>query len=161
LRTVSLAFNTLVKQGSVISRLGSVDEMAGMTDEDKQEFLGGLSFFSGCTDRQLRDISRLVEERVIPVGTELCREGEFRNEVFVIVEGSADVTIGGRSVESTRVGELIGELSMLGSGRRAATVRSVEVMRVLVLDPEDVDSVLAADPSSAGRLSQHGEPGSE
>jgi CRP-like cAMP-binding protein len=130
--------------------------MAGMKDEDKQKFLRGLSFFSGCTDRQLGDIARLAEERVLSIGTELCREGEFGNEVFVIVEGSADVTIDGRSVEITRVGEIVGELAMLGGGRRAATVRALEEMHVLVLDPEEIDSVLAADPSSARRLSQHG-----
>jgi CRP-like cAMP-binding protein len=132
--------------------------MTDMTDDDKQKFLEGLSFFSGCTDRQLRDIARLAEERVLVAGTELCREGEFGNDVFVIVEGNADVKISGRSVETTRVGEIIGELAMLGTGRRAATVRALEEMRVLVLDPEEIDSVLAADPSSAQRLTQHGDP---
>jgi CRP-like cAMP-binding protein len=130
--------------------------MAPMSDEDKQNFLGSLSFFSRCTARQLRDIGQLAEERVLPIGTELCREGEFGNEVFVIVDGDADVTVDGRSVERTHVGEIVGELAMLGTGRRAATVRALEEMRVLALDPEEIDSVLAADPSSAGRLSEHG-----
>jgi CRP-like cAMP-binding protein len=130
--------------------------MAPMSDEEKQSFLRSLSFFSRCTDRQLRDIGRLAEERVLPVGTELCREGEFGNEVFVLVQGDADVTIDGRSVETTHVGEIVGELAMLGSGRRAATVRALEEMRVLVVDPEEIDSVLAADPSSGRRLSEHG-----
>jgi CRP-like cAMP-binding protein len=54
-------------------------------------------------------------------------------------------------------GEIVGELSMLGTGRRGATLRAITPLDVLVLDPREIDSVLAADPSSARRLSQHGE----
>jgi len=49
-----------------------------------------------------------------------------------------------------------GELSMLDSGRRSTTLRAVTPRQVLVLDPREIDSVLAADPSSARRLSRHG-----
>jgi CRP-like cAMP-binding protein len=128
-----------------------------MTDDARQELLTGLDFFSGCTERQLRDISHLTEERTLLAGSELCKQGDFENEVFVIVEGEAEVTVDGVLVGMTHVGEIVGELAMLGTGRRRATVRVVVPMRVLVLDPREIDSVLSADPSSARRLSQHGD----
>jgi voltage-gated potassium channel len=129
-----------------------------MTDLDiaaKERLLAGLSFFSGCTARELRDIAHLAEEKSFAVGAELCRQGAFENEVFVIVEGQADVLIDGSSVGNTRIGEIVGELAMLGNGRRAATLRAIQPTKVLALDPREVDSVLAADPSSANRLSDH------
>ena len=132
-----------------------------MTDTDRQPFLASLDFFSGCTDRQLADICRLAEERSYPAGVELCRQGDFENEVFVIVGGSAEVNIDGVVIGTTRVGEIVGELSMLGNGRRSATLRTVEPMRVLVFQPDDIDSVLAADPSSARRLTRHSTQPSE
>jgi CRP-like cAMP-binding protein len=80
--------------------------------------------------------------------------------VFLVLDGQAEVTIDGDRVGSTHVGEIVGELAMLGTGRRAATVTVTAPMRVLVLDPREIDSVLSADPSSAARLSRHGEQGS-
>ena len=129
--------------------------MATMSDDDRQQLLGGIAFFSGCSEAQLREISRLSEERPIAAAKELCRQDEFENEVYVIVEGDAEVVIDGSSVGKTHIGEIVGELAMLGNGRRAATLRALEPMRVLVLDAREVDSVLAADPSSALRLDQH------
>ena len=41
---------------------------------------------------------------------------------------------------------------MLGDGRRQATLVARTSLRVLVLDPEEVDSVLAADPSAQRNL---------
>jgi len=127
-----------------------------MRDDTRQQLLAGLDFFAGCTDRELRDIANLVEERSVPEGTELCHQGAFENEVFVIVDGDADVIIDDQRIGRTHIGEIVGELAMLGTGRRAATIRALSPMRVLVLDPREIDSVLAADPSSARRLSQHG-----
>jgi CRP-like cAMP-binding protein len=130
-----------------------------MSHDARQQLLANLDFFSGCTEDQLRDISRLTEERSVTEGTVLCRQGAFENDVFVIVSGQAEVIIDGARVGTTHVGEIVGELAMLDRGRRAATVHSLTPMQVLVLDPEEIDSVMAADPSSAQRLSQHGVPG--
>jgi len=130
--------------------------MTPMSDDARQHLLAGIDFFSGCTDHQLAEISRLSEERSVASGAELCRQGDFENEVYVVVDGEADVIVDGRTSNKTRVGEILGELAMLGNGRRAATIRAVSPLRVLVLDPREIDSVLEADPSSARRLSQHG-----
>ena len=132
--------------------------MATMSDDARQQFLSGVAFFSGCSAEQVREISRLSEERPLAAGAELCRQDDFENEVFVIVDGDAEVVIDGAAVGKTRPGEIVGELSMLGNGRRAATLRALEPMRVLVLDAREIDSVLAADPSSMRRLDEHGGP---
>jgi CRP-like cAMP-binding protein len=132
-----------------------------MDNDDKAGLLAGVPFFSGCSFRELRDIAHLSEERLLTEGSELCRQGDFENEVFLVVDGVAEVIIDGSSVGRTRVGEIVGELAMLGNGRRAATLLVIEPMRVLVFDPREVDSALAADPSSAQRLSQHGDAKSD
>jgi CRP-like cAMP-binding protein len=130
--------------------------MSTLSNEAKQALLAKIAFFGGCTQSQLRDVAHLTEERRIAAGDYLCRQGDFGNDVFVVLEGKADVIINGSSVGTTETGEIVGELSMLGSGKRAATLRATTLMHVLVLDPREIDSVLSADPSSARRLSQHG-----
>lgn len=128
-----------------------------MTDDGRLELLARIDFFAGCTEHELRDIAHLSSEREVPVGSELCRQGDFENDVFVVLDGTADVIVDGHRVTATRIGEIVGELSMLGNGRRLATLRATTPMLVLVLDPREVDTVLSADPSSARRLSQHGD----
>lgn len=130
--------------------------MSTLSNDAKQELLSRTEFFSGCTEVELRDVAQLTEERRIPVGKDLCVQGAFENDVYLVVEGEADVIIDGAAVGPTKMGEIVGELAMLGSGTRAATVRARTEMVVLVLDPREIDSVLAADPSSAPKLSQHG-----
>jgi len=132
--------------------------MSPLSREAKQELLRAIEFFQGCTAAELRNIAQLTEERFVPAGGDLCRQGAFEDNVFVVVEGQADVTVDGTFVGITRVGEIVGELSMLRTGTRAATLKATSPMHLLVLDPREIDSVLAADPSSASRLSQHGTP---
>jgi CRP-like cAMP-binding protein len=132
--------------------------MTDMTTDDKRDTLRRIDFFAGCNDRQLLDIARMTGERTVETGQELCRQHEVEAEVYVIVDGDAVVTVDGADVGKTRIGEIVGELSMLSVGRRAATIRATSQLRVLVLDPEEIDSVLAADPSSSRKLSQHGDP---
>lgn len=131
-------------------------EMATIGDDARRELLAGIDFFTGCTERQLLDISHLTGELEIPMGDDLCRQGDFENDVFVIAEGEADVIIDNISVAKAGPGQIVGELSMLATGRRSATLRASTPMHVLVLDPREIDSVLAADPSSARRLPQRG-----
>lgn len=127
-----------------------------LSNDAKQKFLATIDFFHGCTEAELRDVADLTGERQIPVGEDLCQQGAFENDVYVVIDGEAEVIIDGASSGRTRIGEIVGELSMLGSGKRAATLRAMTPMHVLVLDPREIDSVLSADPSSAKRLTQHG-----
>ena len=130
--------------------------MPNLSQQEKEAFLRTVHFFAKCSDRELHDVASLAEERELGVGAELCHQGEFESEVFVIVDGAAEVTIDGAHVATEGRGHIVGELSMLGTGRRSATLRVVAALRVLAIDPREIDSVLAADPSSAGRLSEHG-----
>ena len=126
--------------------------MPAMSDEAKQTALAGVEFFQGLTPKELTDIAHLSEERGFAVGEELCHESDFGRLVFVLLDGEANIDVGGSSVGTARPGDVVGELAMLGSGHRTATLTATTPMTVLVLEPDEVDSVLAADPSAAKRL---------
>lgn len=130
--------------------------MTTMSDDTRQQLLAAIDFYSGCTDHQLRGKSRLTEEGAVAAGAQLCQQGDVENEVYVVVAGEADVVVDGDGDEvgQTHVGEIVGELAMLGDGRRAATIQARTALRVLVL-PREIDAVLEADPSAARRLSYH------
>ena len=126
--------------------------MAGLSNDDKATALAAIEFFAGCTDRQRTDIAHLAEQRDVVAGDELCHEDQFDQHVFVIVEGEASAKVGGQDVGHIGAGEVVGEMAMLGDGHRKATLTALTPMRVLVLDAEEVDSVLAADPHSQEHL---------
>jgi CRP-like cAMP-binding protein len=132
--------------------------MPDMSEDDKRRALAEVDFFKGCTDRELTDIARLADERGFAPGDELCHESAFDRIVFVVVDGEATVTARGEEVGVVGSGDVVGELAMVGDGRRTATLTARTPMTVLVLEPDEVDSVLAADPSSAQRLGRRATP---
>ncbi len=83
--------------------------------------------------RALRaDLVRFVRggegfERVpFPAGETIVREGEQGDHAFIIETGRCEVTIEGRRVREMGPGEVFGEMAILRSGSRTATVRALE-----------------------------------
>ena len=122
---------------------------------EKSALIKQVDFFTGCTQREIDDIAKLLEDRHFAVGDELCRQGEAETHGFVLVEGEAAVLVDGAQVKTAGAGDVVGELSMLGSGHRTATLRALTPVHALLIAPDEIDSVLSADPSSAKRLGPH------
>lgn len=74
-----------------------------------------------------------LEERDVPYGEELIREGTPGREAFLLVEGSLDVTLRGESIASLAPGEFVGEMALLAHGPRSATVTARTDARVVVI----------------------------
>jgi CRP/FNR family transcriptional regulator, cyclic AMP receptor protein len=127
------------------------------TDDEREraEILRGIGFFRKCTPREIDDIAKLAVDRNYGPGEELCHQTDATLDAFTLIEGEVTIIADGEQVATARAGDVIGELSMLGSGHRTATVVAVTPVRAFVIDPREVDSVLAADPSAAQRLGGH------
>jgi CRP-like cAMP-binding protein len=126
--------------------------MKELDTSQKSALIAQIDFFRGCTQREIDDIAKLLVDRHFAVGDELCRQGEAETHGFVLVDGEAAVVEDGEEVGTAMPGDVVGELSMLGTGRRTATLRAVTPVHVLVVEPQEIDSVLSADPSSGQRL---------
>ena len=127
------------------------------TDEEREraEILRGIDFFRKCTDREIDDIAKLADDRNYAPGDELCHQRDATLDAFALVDGEVSIVHDGEQVATARAGDVIGELSMLGSGHRTATCVALTPVRAFVIDPREIDSVLAADPSAAQRLGRH------
>ena len=106
-----------------------------------------------CTDRELTEVSRHVDEKEVPAGFVLTRQGATGRQAFVIVEGWAAVTIDGEPVAALGPGEVVGEVAMLDHGTRTATVVAKSDMQVLVVGPEAFPE-FAAQPTVARGISR-------
>jgi CRP-like cAMP-binding protein len=58
--------------------------------------------------------------------------------MFMLVEGVLDVEIDGAVVAQVGAGALVGELAVLGDGRRTATLRAVRPSRVAILTDDAI-----------------------
>lgn len=101
-----------------------------------------VPLFAGCTDKQLQFIAGRVEELDLPAGMVLCREGASGGDFFVLLSGSADVSVKGAKVKSLGPGDFFGEIALLDNGPRSATVTVREPARALVLGPSQFRDVL-------------------
>ena len=66
-------------------------------------------------------------------GTVIATEGDPGVGLFVIVDGEAEVTIGGKRMAILRRGDFFGEIALLDGGPRSATVSARSDIRLLGL----------------------------
>ncbi|MFL6203751.1 MAG: cyclic nucleotide-binding domain-containing protein [Acidimicrobiales bacterium] len=71
--------------------------------------------------------------RELDRGTELTRQGDTGDELFVILDGMVSVDVDGRDLGDLGPGAVVGERALLEGGRRTATVRTITPARVAVV----------------------------
>lgn len=120
----------------------------------KAQRLGALQAFRGCNPTELAEVARNTTEVSLPSGQELCRQGEVGREAFVIAEGEAEVTINGQTVAILGPGDVVGEMALLERQPRAATVRALTPMNVLVLSAREFNHVVSDVPTATRRLAE-------
>jgi CRP-like cAMP-binding protein len=97
------------------------------------ELLRSVPLFSGCTKRELGEIATLADELALPAGTTLIEEGRLGHEFFALIEGTVEVKADGRKAMKLENGSFFGEMALLSSRPRNATVKAVTPVRVLVV----------------------------
>lgn len=118
----------------------------------KNDAIANVVLFSGCDQKEISQIASLTTEIDIPEGKVLAREGEPGREFYVILDGKADVEIGGKQVATLGAGDFFGEMALLDQGPRVATVTAASDMEVAVLDPREFVSLIEKHPGVARKV---------
>jgi len=107
--------------------------------------------FAGLTDDQRDRVAAVSDEREVDEGTQLTREGDFGYALFAVETGTAEVLQNGTLLRRLGPGDVFGEIAVLASGRRTASVVASSPMRLItVLNrdlwrlEDDVPEVVAA-----------------
>ena len=116
------------------------------------ERMGQVWLFSSCTKSELATIGRASEEVRVPAGTVLCEQGRPGSEFYLILDGEAAVRRNGHTVASLGPGGSFGELALLTSMPRNATVEATGDCLLLVLHQRDFNGLLDEVPGLAHRL---------
>ena len=80
------------------------------------------------------------------------RQGDVGLEAFVIVDGTARASIQGKGKRALGPGDCFGEMALLHSSRRSATVVAESDMRLLVLGSRDFSALCDDVPSVSRRV---------
>ena len=94
------------------------------------EVLNDESVLRGVPD--LANFVQGCELEEVPAGTELIRQGDSDNDIFVIVSGSFEIRLNGRQLRLRGVGTHIGEIALIDpTARRTATAMAIEHSLIL------------------------------
>ncbi|HEY6053678.1 MAG TPA: cyclic nucleotide-binding domain-containing protein [Gaiellaceae bacterium] len=95
--------------------------------------LRALPLFARLTGRDLAQLGRWADEIDVAAGAKLTREGGLAQEFFVIVDGTAEVTSGGEVIRLLGPGDFFGEIGLLETVMRTATVTATTPLRAIVV----------------------------
>ena len=138
------------------SALHSVYTQPMMTDARIHDkiFLLRLAF-KGLDDDELEQVAALTEFRTYPANHILCQEGAFEDVLYVIADGRIVIsqkTIDGEQERVLREGgrgDVVGEMALIQSAPRAATVRTTTECTVLEMEKKDFETILSRSPRMA------------
>jgi CRP-like cAMP-binding protein len=99
----------------------------------KVELIKRVPLFAGCSKHELEEIAHIADEIDLSEGKEMTREGSRGREFFVLLEGDADVTKNGQSINKLGAGDFFGEIALVSDTPRTATVTATSPVRALVI----------------------------
>jgi CRP-like cAMP-binding protein len=114
--------------------------------------VAAIPMFAGLPEADLAAVARVAYGIEVPAGQPLATEGDFGHALFAIESGTADVVMGERTVRTVEAGDVIGEIAVLSSGRRTASVIATSALQAIALFKRDVWALDDRAPAAAKRL---------
>lgn len=121
----------------------------GLGSDAKGKVLAGVPLFAGLSKKELAQVASIADELDFKADKVLIREGDPGREFFVLIEGSALVTRGGRTIATRQPGDFFGEIALMCDRPRVATVTTTEPSLALVVTDRDFKNLVKKSPAIA------------
>jgi CRP/FNR family transcriptional regulator, cyclic AMP receptor protein len=92
------------------------------TKDSRVALLARVPLFAGLSRRELREILALAQEMELFDGRPIVETGAQARHFYLLLEGSAKVTVPGRRARVLGPGDYFGEMTVLDGGPRSAGV---------------------------------------
>jgi CRP-like cAMP-binding protein len=126
----------------------------GLGGDAKGKVLAGVPLFAGLSKKDLARIASIADELDFKAGKELIREGGAGREFFILLEGSAEVTRGGKKLATRTAGDFFGEVALVCDRPRVATVTTLEPTVALVVTERNFRRLIKERPEIALKVLQ-------
>jgi CRP-like cAMP-binding protein len=117
-----------------------------------RERVGAIGIFRELPEHELDAVARAASEIRFNEGDALATEGEFGHALFVLDSGTAEVFTGGTPIAEVGPGDVVGEIAVLASGRRTASITATSPVRAIAWFKRDVWALEEHAPEAARRL---------
>ena len=114
--------------------------------------LARLPLFADLDDAARAEIAACVREVTLEPNTTLAAQGDNAYEFFVIEDGQAEVRKDGEVIGSVGQGDVVGEIGLLATGARTATVVSTTPMTLVAMFAREFRQVEKSTPAIAKTL---------
>ncbi len=112
------------------------------------DLLRQAEVFARLPEAELRNVSKLLRERRLSAGQPLFRQGDPSDALYIVLSGRVRISVTDPSGRETvlafsGIGELVGEMGLLGGHSRSATATASTDVKLLQLGKADFDALLA------------------
>jgi len=114
--------------------------------------LSAIPVFAALTEEERAAVAEVAYEVEAAAGERIAEQGDFGYALYAIESGTASVSIEGSAVRTLGPGDVFGEIAVLSSGRRTASVEAVTPLRMIALFKRDVWALERNVPSAAEHL---------
>jgi cyclic nucleotide-binding protein len=150
LRIVILIMSALLPVAAVATwrRLAAIDARV-IVPVAEIELLASTKIFAPLPPPALEATARRLVAVSASAGERIIVEGEAGDRFYVVAEGTAEVTSGGRSLGIIGAGGHFGEIALLRSIPRTATVTALTDVSLYALDRDDFLAVMTGSEEAA------------
>jgi serine/threonine protein phosphatase PrpC/CRP-like cAMP-binding protein len=150
------------------NRAGGSDNITGVLlvvgvararDEDrakqlqlKRDILARMPLFRPLNDRELLRVLQVIEVITYQSGEVVMSEGEKGEELFIVLSGSLKVVRGELELATLNQGDHVGEMALVRSQPRSATVISSELSELMVIRRAEFFEILRKEHQTAVKL---------
>lgn len=110
---------------------------------EKMLFLKSIDLFSQIPGEDLSQIAQITDEVHFEEGDDVFREGDPGDSLFLVIEGRVRVHRGGAALAQLGERQVFGEMSLLDSEPRSASVSAMCDLTLLKIARDDFHEILA------------------
>lgn len=118
------------------------------------DMLQRVPLFAGLSRKELEPVAASMRERSFKAGETVVEEGTTGAGFFVIVDGNALVTVGGKIRRTLHPGDHFGEIALLTDSERTATITATTDLSCYGLTSWELKPLVEANPTLAWELLQ-------
>lgn len=116
------------------------------------EYLKAVPLLQSLAPDELALLSALTRNRTYGPGKTVCTEGDPGDSMFIVMRGSARVSVGDKAVAMLQPGQVFGEMSLLSDQPRSATVVAEAALELLEIDRVAFKTLFKANPEIAAAI---------
>lgn len=116
------------------------------------ELIQKVPLFADLDKRELKEIADSMKERTFNAGDIVTEEGKGGAGFFVIDEGKAKVSVGGKDVRTFGPGDYFGEIGLIADIDRTATITAETELRCYGMTFWDFRPLVESNASIAWKL---------